>query len=64
MTPCSPTISITLEMKGKGGKRTTSVQPSDSSMAQVSSISPRRAVKPLARLSASASVVGFIYLII
>lgn len=36
------------------------MQPSWSSTAQVSDISLRRAVKPVARLSASASVAGFI----
>ena len=48
-------------MNGKGGKRTTSVQPSASSRPQVSSSVSTRAQNPVARLSASASVVGFIY---
>jgi len=47
-------------MNGKGGKRTTSVQVSDSSRPQVSSSVSTRAQKPMARLSASDSVVGFI----
>ena len=54
---------ILFDIKGKGGKSTTSVQLSglfSESIAHEPFISSRRAHNPLAKLRASASVAGFI----